>query len=84
MEQKKLDLERKARDAKEKIKRQEETYALEKDQLDSLISMEMQEMEQRLITARDSGAEQTRLLQLSVTFGDCSSTGSSPGRTRAY
>ena len=63
IEQNKIDLEQKARGAKDKIERQEETYKLELDQLDGLISMhskEMQEMEQRLIGARDSGAEEAR------------------------
>jgi SMC interacting uncharacterized protein involved in chromosome segregation len=63
IEQNRQDLEQKARSAKDKIQRLEETYKLEKEQLDGLISMhgkEMQEMEQRLIVARDSGAEEAR------------------------
>jgi kinetochore protein NDC80 len=63
IEQNRQDLEQKARAAKDKIQRLEETYKLEKDQLDGLIAMhgkEMQEMEERLIVARDSGAEEAR------------------------
>jgi kinetochore protein NDC80 len=62
-EQRKIDLQQQEQSAKDKISRLEDTYKLEKSQLDGLIAMhgkEMQEMEQRLIVARDSGAEEAK------------------------
>ena len=63
LDTKKSDMEATGSSAEAKTKRTEETYKLEKEQLENVIAMhgkEMQEMEQRLISSRDTGAEEAR------------------------
>ena len=63
LDTKKSDMETTRSSAEAKIKRTDETYKLEKEQLETVITMhdkEMQEMEQRLISSRDTGAEEAK------------------------
>ena len=63
LETKRSDMETKRSSAEAKIKRIDETYRLEKEQLENIISMhskEMREMEQRLISSRDTGSEEAK------------------------
>ena len=63
LDTKKSDMETTMSSAEAKIKRIDETYKLEKGQLENIITMhskEMREMEQRLISSRDTGSEEAK------------------------